>query len=193
MDAKPIEIFYPKSPIAWRKWLEKNHVSKQAVWLVFYNKKSAKKSITWSESVDVALCFGWIDSKKVKIDEETSHQYFSKRKPSSTWSKINKEKVQRLTEQGLMTAAGLKCVETAKKNGSWSTLEEVDELKIPPDLQAALYRKPKANKFFLSLSNSSMKMILTWILFAKTEETRLKRIAEIIDSAEQHLKPKHMR
>lgn len=87
-----IEVFYPESNTVWREWLEKNHHSNQAVWLVFYSKSSKKKSITWNEGVDVALCFGWIDSKKIKIDEETSHQFFSKRKQQSTWSKINKEK-----------------------------------------------------------------------------------------------------
>jgi len=90
------EIFYPTSLTEWRKWLENNHLSKQSVWLVSYVKGSKKNSISWSDAVDVALCFAWIDSKKIKIDEETSHQYFSKRKAQSTWSKINKEKVQRL-------------------------------------------------------------------------------------------------
>jgi uncharacterized protein YdeI (YjbR/CyaY-like superfamily) len=94
MQKNEIEVFYPISLTAWRKWLENNRLSKQAVWLVFYNKNSEKTSISWSESVDVALCFGWIDSKKISIDKETSHQFFSKRKPKSTWSKINKQKVQ---------------------------------------------------------------------------------------------------
>jgi len=80
-DAK---IFYPSSLTAWRKWLEKNHLNEQAVWLVFYSKSSKKKSITWSQAVDVALCYGWIDSKRIKIDEETSHQFFSRRKAKST-------------------------------------------------------------------------------------------------------------
>lgn len=188
-----IEIFYPTNQTAWRKWLEKNHLSKQAVWLVFHNKKSALKSISWSEAVDVALCFGWIDSKKIKIDEETSHQFFSRRKAKSTWSKINKEKVDKLIEQGLMTDAGFKCIETAKQNGSWTILDEVEELIIPADLEAAFVDKPNAKDFFLSLSKSVKKMILTWLVFAKKTETRQKRITEIIESAEQKLKPKHMR
>jgi len=193
MEKKEIEIFYPKSLTAWRKWLEKNHVSKQAVWLVFYNKKSALKSITWSEAVNIALCFGWIDSKKVKIDEEKAHQFFSKRKPISTWSKINKEKVRKLIEQGLMTEAGLRSIETAKQNGSWTILDEVEELIIPADLDAAFADKPNAKDFFLSLSKSVRKIILAWLVFAKTTETRQKRITEIIESAEQNLKPKHLR
>lgn len=106
MQKDEIEIFYPASQAEWRLWLQQNHFSKKAVWLVFYNKKSKIKSITWSEAVDEALCFGWIDSKKISIDKDTSHQFFSKRKPKSTWSKINKNKVEKLIEQGLMTEAG---------------------------------------------------------------------------------------
>ena len=193
MKKKEIEIFYPINQTAWRKWLEKNHLSKQAVWLVFYNKKSEKKSITWSEAVDVALCFGWIDSKRIKIDEETSQQYFSKRKQKSTWSKINKEKVKKLIEQGLIAEAGLRSIETAKENGSWTILDEVEKLIIPADLEAAFTDKPNAKDFFLSLSKSVKKIILSWLVFAKTKETRQKRMNEIIESAEQNLKPKHLR
>jgi len=102
-----VEVFYPESPAAWRKWLKKNHLKKQAVWVVFYTKASKKPSVSWSEAVDVALCFGWIDSKKIKIDHEASHQFFSRRKTNSTWSKINKEKVRKLMDAGLMASAGL--------------------------------------------------------------------------------------
>ena len=193
MEKKEIEIFYPKNQTVWRKWLEKNHLTKEYVWLVFYNKKSEIKSITWSEAVDVALCFGWIDSKKVKIDAEKAHQFFSKRKPKSTWSKINKEKVEKLKEQGLMTDAGLKSIEIAKENGSWIILDEVEALIIPTDLENAFAERPIAKDFFMSLSKSVKKIILSWLVFAKTTETRQKRIAEIIESAEQHLKPKHIR
>ncbi len=193
MQQNEIEIFHPKSQAAWRRWLEKNHLSTQAVWLVFYNKKSELKSITWSEAVDVALCFGWIDSKKVRIDEETAHQWFSKRKPKSTWSKINKEKVEKLIEQGLMTEAGFRSIETAKQNGSWTILDEVEELIIPADLEAGFAGKLNAKDFFMGLSKSVRKMILAWLVFAKTADTRQKRIDEIIESAGQNLKPKHLR
>lgn len=192
MQKKEVEIFYPTSQTAWRNWLEEHHLSKQAVWLVFYNKKSALKSITWSDAVDVALCFGWIDSKKIKIDEETSHQFFSKRKPKSTWSKINKDKVEKLIGQGLMTDAGFASIETAKQNGAWTILDEVEELIMPADLEAAFVEKPNAKDFFLSLSKSVRKMILAWLVFAKTTETRQKRIAEIVGQAENQLKPRHI-
>lgn len=193
MQKNEIEIFYPKSQTVWRKWLEKNHLSKQAVWLVFYKKKSEIKSITWSDAVDVALCFGWIDSKKIKIDEETSHQFFSKRKPKSTWSKINKNKVDILIEQDLMTEAGYISIETAKRNGSWTILDEVEELIIPADLEAEFAGNPNSKEYFLGLSKSTRKIILSWLVFAKTTETRKKRITEIIESAGQNLKPKHLR
>lgn len=187
-----VEVFYPKNQAAWRKWLEKNHLSKQSVWLVFYNKKSKLKSITWSDAVDEALCFGWIDSKKIKIDEETSHQFFSKRKPKSTWSKINKDKIARLIEQEKMSQAGMESIEKAKENGSWTILDEVEELIMPADLEIAFNQKPHAKNYYLSLSKSMKKGILTWLLFAKTTETRQKRIREIVDQAAQNLKPKHL-
>lgn len=190
MNQKEIGIFYPKSQTAWRKWLEKNHHSKQAVWLVFYKKKSDRKSITWSEAVDVALCFGWIDSKKVKVDEETSHQFFSKRKPTSTWSKINKDKIQKLLDAGLMTAAGLASVETAKENGSWTILDEVEALIIPSDLIAAFDLHNGSKEYFLSLSRTVKKMILQWIVLAKRTETRQKYISEVAKLAGQKATPK---
>lgn len=184
------EIFYPQSQAVWRKWLEKNHLSKEAVWLIFYNKKSALKSITWSEAVDVALCFGWIDSKKVKINEETAHQFFSKRKPKSTWSKINKEKVEKLIEQGLMTEAGFKSIETAKQNGSWTILDEVEELIIPGDLEKAFEEYKGSKDYFLSLSKTTRKMMLASLVLTKRPETRQKRIDEIALFAGQNKKPK---
>lgn len=193
MQEKKIDVFYPKSQTAWRKWLEKNHLSKQAVWLVYYTKKSAKKSITWSDAVDVALCFGWIDSKIIKVDEEASHHYFSRRKPKSTWSKINKDKVERLIASGQMAEAGMASIEVAKQNGSWTILDDVEALIIPPDLEAAFAGKPHSKEFYLSLGKSAQKLILSWLVLAKTPETRQKRLAEIVESAEKQLKPKHMR
>lgn len=192
MQKDDIEIFYPANKQAWREWLEKNHLSRQAVRLVFYVKASEKKAITWSDAVDVALCFGWIDSKKVKIDEESSHQFFSKRKSNSTWSKINKQKVQQLIESGLMAEAGYKSIETAKQNGSWTILDEVEELIVPKDLEMELKNKPNSALFFSGLSKSVKKAILQWLVLARRSETRQKRITEIVELAEQQQKPRHL-
>lgn len=192
MENKEVDVFYPTSPAAWRKWLLKNHVSQQSVWLAAHNKSSGKRCITWSESVDEALCFGWIDSKKIKIDHETTHQFFSKRKANGTWSKINKEKVERLIEAGLMTEAGLKMIEIAKQNGSWNILDEVEALIIPKDLETEFSKYKGSKEYFLSLSKSNKKIILSWIVLAKREETKQKRIAEIAKLAGLGEKPKHV-
>lgn len=159
-------MFYPTSQTEWRQWLEKNHLSKQAVWLVFYNKSLERSCISWREAVNIALCFGWIDSKKIKIDNETSHQFFSKRKSNSTWSKLNKAKVQKLIDNGRMTQAGYESIERTKQNGSWTILDEVEELIIPKDLEKAFKKHKGSKEYFLSLSKSVRKMILQWLAVA---------------------------
>ncbi len=186
------EIFYPTNLNDWRNWLEKNHLSKESVWVVLYTKASDKSSITWRDAVDVALCFGWIDSKKIKIDSESSHQFFSKRKAKSTWSKINKEIVQKLIDQGLMQAAGYESIEKAKQNGSWTILDEVEELVIPEDLLRAFHNNEGSLAYFNSLSKTNKKMILQWIVLAKRPETRVKRINEVAELASKNRKPKHL-
>ena len=187
-DKTEIEIFYPTSQTAWRTWLIENHESKQAVWLVFYNKSSDKPTISWSNAVDEALCFGWIDSKRIAIDTEKSHQFFSKRKPKSTWSRVNKVKIEQLTANGLIMKAGLDCVEIAKLNGSWSILDDVEALIIPEDFEIALRNKSEALDFFLSLSKSVRKVMLHWLVLAKRPETRQKRIDELVELAEKKQK-----
>src|SRR5690606_33569133 len=137
------------------------------VWLIQYKKNSGKPSLSWSEAVDEALCFGWIDSIKKKLDEDRSIQFFGKRKPRSTWSKINKEKVKRLTESGLMVPAGIEIVEIAKQNGSWTILDEVEDLKTPQDLVAAFDLLSGSQCYFDSLSKSTRKAILQWLVLAK--------------------------
>jgi uncharacterized protein YdeI (YjbR/CyaY-like superfamily) len=185
-----IEIFYPTNQKEWRLWLAKNHLQKDAVWVVFYKQKAGKPTIKWSNAVDEALCFGWIDSVKKTLDEERSIQFFSKRKPQSTWSKINKDKVQKLIDTKQITKAGLQTIETAKQNGSWTILDEVEKLIIPKDLETELKTKVNSMDFFLSLSRSTRKAMLQWLVLAKREETRQKRIIEIVKNAEQGKKPK---
>ncbi|KQS94017.1 YdeI/OmpD-associated family protein [Chryseobacterium sp. Leaf394] len=188
-ENKP-QVFYAETVSEWRKWLEKNHVSEDSVWLVFHKKGSDKKSISWSESVDVALCFGWIDSKKIKVDDTTSHQFFSKRKAKSTWSKINKQKIEKLIENNLMTPAGFKSIEIAKENGSWTSLDEVEELIVPDDLAVALNSFGGAREYFESLSKSVRKMMLYWVISAKRPETRQGRIGQIAEASSLRVKPK---
>lgn len=189
---KEEETYYPQSIEEWRQWLEENHQIKQFVWLVYYTKQSEVSSISWREAVDEALCFGWIDSTKKKVDDTSYIQYFSKRKPNSIWSKVNKEIVQMLIDNKRMTKAGFESVEVAKENGSWTILDEVEALIIPDDLEIAFSKHNGTKDYFLSLSKSSRKIVLSWIVLAKRQETRQKRINEVVESARNKELPKQI-
>lgn len=189
MHKKEIETYCPTSPIDWRNWLEKNHQSKQSVWLVYFKASTKVASVSWSEAVDEALCFGWIDSTKKTIDEERYMQYFTRRKPNSTWSKVNKDKVALLIQNKLMTKAGYDSIETAKQNGTWSLMDDVEKLIVPEDLRIALNRNESSMAFFQSQSKSIKKGMLYWVVSAKRIETREKRIAEIARLAGKGLRP----
>lgn len=178
---------------AWRDWLEANHLTEKSVWLIIYKKECGKSSVYYDEAVDEALCFGWIDSKPNKRDEESYYQFFAKRNPNSNWSKVNKDKVARLLESGRMAPAGLAAVETAKQNGTWTALDNVEALVIPDDLQAALNKDPIAAGHFDKFPKSSKRGILEWIFNAKKPETRQKRIDETIALAAKNLKANHYR
>ncbi|NRF41093.1 YdeI family protein [Pedobacter foliorum] len=190
MEKKEIETFCPTSLQEWRQWLEENHRSKQSIWVLYYKKKSNVASITYTDAVDEALCFGWIDSTRRAVDDHTFIQFFCKRKPNSVWSKVNKAKVQRLIDAGLFAQAGHESIEIAKQNGSWAILDDVEELIIPEDLEKEFETKEGSMDFFLSLSKSVRKSILQWLVLAKRPETRQKRITEIAELAAQKLKPK---
>ncbi|RQO40399.1 hypothetical protein DBR39_05475 [Chryseobacterium sp. KBW03] len=182
---------YVNTKEEWREWLENNHHVEQSIWLVCNTKKSNLPVVYWTELVDEALCFGWIDSTRKTIDEGSFMQLFSRRKPKSTWSKINKEKVERLIENKLMTQAGLETIRIAKENGSWTILDTVEELIIPEDLNETFKLHEGSEAYFLSLSKSIKKMMLQWIILAKRPETRKNRIDEIAIQAAQNKKPKN--
>lgn len=190
---KDAKEYCPTNKSDWRKWLALHHEEEQAVWLIFYKKKSPLYNLSWSDAVDEALCFGWIDSTKKTIDQEKYKQYFCKRKPKSTWSKVNKDKVDSLIKQGLMQDAGYKSIALAKENGSWSILDDVEALIIPADLEAALAKYQGAKQFFEHLNKSSKKGLLYWVISAKRPATRQKRIADIAENAGNELLPKPFR
>ena len=191
MTKKEIETYCPKSPEEWREWLEKHHEIEQSIWLIYYRSSTNMDTLTWSEAVDEALCFGWIDSTKKTIDDEKYMQYFSKRKKQSNWSRINKEKIEQLTEKGLMFEAGEESVKIAKENGSWNILDDIENLVMPDDLKIALNVNPAAMEFYENHSNSIKKGMLYWVKSAKRTETREKRISEIVSAALMGKKPKH--
>jgi len=188
-----IETFCPIDRHAWRAWLQEHHEKEKSVWLIFFKNKADLPRLTWSEAVDEALCFGWIDSIAKPVDEKSYMRFFSRRKPNSVWSAINKEKVEKLIKNGQMMQAGLDCIETARQNGSWIILDTIESLIIPPDLAKAFQESPEAENYFLNLSRSDRKNILQWLVLAKKEYTRQKRITEIVELAAQHIKPKAIR
>lgn len=186
-------FFCPASREEWRNWLIENHNVKQSVWLVYYKKRTKLNTIAYSDAVDEALCFGWIDSRIKPIDDQKYMQQFSRRNEKSVWSKVNKEKVRVLINAGLMTEAGLKIVERAKENGSWNLLDEAEDLIVPADLEQALNAWPVALDYFYGLSRSDKRNVLQWLVLAKRPETRLKRINEIVECALLKQKPKQFR
>jgi uncharacterized protein YdeI (YjbR/CyaY-like superfamily) len=184
-----LETVYARNRQEWRLWLEKNYHSSIGIWLIYYKVKSGKPSIKYSEAVKEALCFGWIDSKVKTIDEERYMQIFTPRKPKSVWSKLNKQYIEELIQTGLMTEAGIKKIEAAKQDGSWTTLDAIEALLIPQDLQQALEASDAAKTYFTKFSNTSKKNILQWIESAKRPETRLKRIQQTVISVAQNKNP----
>lgn len=184
------DTFWPATRQHWREWLLEYHDKKQAVWLIYPKKKCATPGITYSEAVEEALCFGWIDSRAKPIDEVTYKQFFSHRKPASGWSNVNKERIQRLVQAGLMTDAGLMCIDRAKQNGSWQMLDEIEALIIPADLEQAWQKRPAAKNYFSSLSRSDKRAILLWLLLAKRAVTRQNRIEALVELTDHQQKPK---
>ncbi|MFN8303978.1 MAG: YdeI/OmpD-associated family protein [Saprospiraceae bacterium] len=185
-DGQP--TFYPSSPEAWRQWLLEHHATEKNIWLIFYNKNSGVPSLSYDQAVDIALCFGWIDSKANKRDEQSRYQFFARRNPKSKWSRVNKLKIERLSAEGLMHPAGLAAVELAKQNGNWNALDDVEDLIVPPDLQQLLDADPQAGRHFNAFPRSAKRAILEWISSAKQPETRQRRIVETATLAAKNVR-----
>jgi uncharacterized protein YdeI (YjbR/CyaY-like superfamily) len=180
--------FYAQTRAEWRVWLFEHHDKSTGVRLVFNKKTSGLPYLSYNDQVEEALCFGWVDSKPGKFDEHHSMLYFSPRKAKSGWSKPNKERIERLFEQGLMMPAGLAKIEAAKKDGSWEKLDGVEALEIPNDLESALATFSSATANFAAFPKSTKSGILQWIVQAKKPETRAKRIEETARLAEQNIR-----
>lgn len=185
--------FYASSAEVWRAWLAENHQQEKGIWLIIYKKDSGVASVYYPEAVDEALCFGWVDSKPNKRDEKSYYQYFSLRNPKSNWSKVNKDKVERLQAANKMAPAGLDMVKLAKESGTWDALNEVEALIIPEDLGKALDTYPHARTYFEAFPPSTRRGILEWILNAKRPETRQKRIEETARLANEDVRANQYR
>jgi len=178
MNTAPPNSIHPLTRADWRTWLAENHTRTEGIWLVSYKKATGKSRFAYDEAVEEALCFGWIDSKGNKLDEERSMLWFAPRKARTGWSKPNKERVEKLIATGQMAAAGLSKIEAAKADSSWRALDAVEALEIPPDLGQALANYPTAADYFDAFPRSVKRGILEWITNAKTLATRSKRIEE---------------
>ena len=184
---------HPKTRSDWRKWLEKNHSTSPGVWMIYYKKETGKRKFNMADAVEEALCFGWIDSIAQKLDDERTMQKFTPRKSKSIWSKINKQRIEKLIEQKLMTTAGMSKIEEAKKNGSWDTLNNSDfhteNNSLPDELRKAFSKRKKALENFQAFPPGYRKRFLFWIDSAKTPETKAARIKQTLLMAAANKKP----
>jgi uncharacterized protein YdeI (YjbR/CyaY-like superfamily) len=176
--AAPANSVHPLSRDEWRAWLEENHGRPDGIWLVTWKKATGKPRVEYDDAVEEALCFGWVDSKPNKLDAERSLLWFAPRKRGTGWSRPNKERVERMVAAGKMAPAGMTLVEAALVDGSWSKLDDVENLEVPADLAAALAAYPQAAHHWEAFPRSAKRGILEWILNAKTEPTRARRIDE---------------
>jgi uncharacterized protein YdeI (YjbR/CyaY-like superfamily) len=177
--------FHPESREQWRAWLADHHDTGRGAWLVSWKQATGRPSLPYEAVIEEALCFGWVDSTARTLDSERSMMLMTPRKPTSTWARTNKERVDRLLAAGLMQPAGIAAVETARANGSWTVLDSVEALELPDDLAAALDAEPGARETYEGFSPSNRKMILWWVKSAKRPETRQRRIAETARLAAQ--------
>ena len=175
-------IFF-KNQNEFREWLMHNHALETELWVGYYKKGTGKPSMTWSESVDQALCFGWIDGVRRSIDREGYCIRFTPRKPTSTWSAINIRKVKELTKQGLMRPAGIAAFEKRKEQKSRVYTYENRPHEFPTPLKKRFRANKDAWAFFSQQSPSYRRMIVYWVVSAKKKDTQLSRLAKAIDAS----------
>jgi uncharacterized protein YdeI (YjbR/CyaY-like superfamily) len=160
----------------WRDWLARNHAISPGIWLVTWKKASGRPYLAYDDIVEEALAFGWVDSQPKAVDGQRSARLLTPRKPGSNWSRLNKQRVERLTAAGLMQPAGLAAIAEAKANGRWAALDQAETLAEPADLAAALDADLAARRHWDAFPRSARRAILEWIGNARTTATRQARI-----------------
>jgi uncharacterized protein YdeI (YjbR/CyaY-like superfamily) len=169
------------SAAEWEEWLEDNHAASDGVWIKMAKKGSGIESVHYPEVLETALCFGWIDGRREALDERYFHQRFTPRRSRSKWSRINREKAERLIAEDRMRQAGLAEVERAKADGRWEAAYEGQKsITVPDDLQRELDARPEANEFFAQLTSQNRYAILYRLQDAKKPETRARRLAKYV-------------
>ncbi len=177
----------------WRQWLDEHHATSTGVWAVTFKKSSAKPYVAYEDLVEEALCFGWIDSVRRTVDDESSRLLMTPRKVGSRWSRANKERIDRLVAADLLTEAGQAAIDRAKADGTWDALDEVENLVEPDDLAVALDSSPDARRHWDAFPPSTRRGILEWILSAKRPETRARRIADTAEAAAENVRANQWR
>ncbi len=185
---KDLPELYFERDTDWYDWLLKNHDQYKGVYIIFYKLELNIPTMRWGDAVKVALCFGWIDSTVKSLGSGKRRQYFSPRNPKSNWSALNKKHVKELINKGLIQDSGYKMIELAKSIGTWTALDDVENGIIPKDLKEAFNKNKLAFSNYQTFSKSYKKGYLSWLFSAKRQETREKRILEIITLCEANIK-----
>lgn len=174
-----------------RDWLHANHKISDTFWLVSFKKHVKERHVPYDAIVEELLCYGWIDTRTRRLDEDRTMLLVAPRKAGSSWSASNRKRVAKLEEMGLMTPAGREKIDAARRDGSWSYLDDVENLVVPEDLSRALEANKRARETFDAFSKSARKVILLWIKTAKRTETRAQRVSETVRLAAKGLKAAH--
>lgn len=189
-DAAP--RIHPQDAAEWRAWLAEHHDdSVPGVWVVEWRRVSGREPIDYEDLVGVALSYGWIDGTRRTIDDERAEMWFTRRRAGSQWTRLSKQRVERLEAAGLMTAAGRAVVERAKADGTWSLLDEVEDGIVPADLAAAFDEHPGSRERFEAFTRGTRRTILVWIVQAKRPETRAERVRLTAEKAAQGIPSRH--
>lgn len=185
----PENAVCPRSRAEWRRWLARHHTRPEGVWWVYYKKHTGQQRYTYDDMVEEALCFGWIDGLAKSLDADRAMLWLSPRKPKSVWSQPNKLRLERVLAAGLVQPAGHAAIERAKANGSWSAMDAVDRLEVPPDLAKALRAVRGAAANFAAWPKTAKKGMLAWVQQARRPETRARRVADVVTRAAANRKP----
>lgn len=185
---QPEPVFF-RDRDEWRRWLQKNHGKSSEIWILAFKRHTGRQCVTYEEALEEALCYGWIDCRMRRIDDETHAWRFAPRRPNSIWSLSNRRRVERLSEEGRMTSHGMAKVEAAKRSGMWDKAYRPGKPpELPKDLKDALIRDEQAWKNFRAFANSYRHTYIHWVTSAKREQTRRKRIQEVVRMASQNKK-----
>jgi uncharacterized protein YdeI (YjbR/CyaY-like superfamily) len=177
-------IYHAESRAQWRAWLEHHHADAPGMWLCSWRTPTGRPRCPYPEAVEEAICFGWIDSTINTFDDDRSLQLMTPRRPKSTWTRLNRQRAADMEAAGLMTDGGRRSIALAQANGWWTIYDPVEDLLEPDALAAALDASPAARTTWDGFSPSARKMMLWWVIGAAREETKAKRIAEIVRRAE---------